>query len=65
MLHAEILAHDADILCLQVISLFICIDMASTSSLQEVDSLDKLLPALDAAQYNHHYVAGPGECLSH
>ncbi|KAJ6519910.1 Endonuclease/exonuclease/phosphatase [Mycena sanguinolenta] len=44
MLHAEILAHDADILCLQ-----------------EVDTLDKLLPALEAAQYNHHYVAGPGK----
>ncbi|KAJ7619112.1 Endonuclease/exonuclease/phosphatase [Mycena polygramma] len=44
MLHAEIVAQDADILCLQ-----------------EVDSLDKLLPALEAAQYNHHYVAGPGK----
>ncbi|KAF7339397.1 Endo/exonuclease/phosphatase domain-containing protein [Mycena sanguinolenta] len=44
MLHAEILVHDADILCLQ-----------------EVDTLDKLLPVLEAAQYNHHYVAGPGK----
>ncbi|KAJ7254027.1 Endonuclease/exonuclease/phosphatase [Mycena haematopus] len=44
MLHVEILAHDADILCLQ-----------------EVDTLDKLLPTLEAAQYNHHYVAGPGK----
>ncbi|KAF7347763.1 Endo/exonuclease/phosphatase domain-containing protein [Mycena venus] len=44
MLHAEILAQDADIMCLQ-----------------EVDSLDKLLPALEAAEYNHHYVSGPGK----
>ncbi|KAK7064155.1 Endo/exonuclease/phosphatase domain-containing protein [Favolaschia claudopus] len=44
MLHAEILAQGADILCLQ-----------------EVDSLDKLLPVLEAAEYNHHYVAGPGK----
>ncbi|KAJ6503446.1 Endonuclease/exonuclease/phosphatase [Mycena vitilis] len=44
MLHAEIVAQDADILCLQ-----------------EVDSLEKLLPALEAAQYNHHFVAGPGK----
>ncbi|KAJ7169963.1 Endonuclease/exonuclease/phosphatase [Mycena filopes] len=44
MLHAEVLAQDADIMCLQ-----------------EVDSLDKLLPTLEAANYNHHYVAGPGK----
>ncbi|KAJ7225439.1 Endonuclease/exonuclease/phosphatase, partial [Mycena pura] len=44
MLHAEILAQKADILCLQ-----------------EVDNLDKLLPALEAAQYSHHYAAGPGK----
>ncbi|KAJ7837526.1 Endonuclease/exonuclease/phosphatase [Mycena olivaceomarginata] len=44
MLHAEILRHGADIMCLQ-----------------EVDSLDKILPALEAAQYNHHFVAGPGK----
>ncbi|KAF8216137.1 Endonuclease/exonuclease/phosphatase [Mycena galopus ATCC 62051] len=43
MLHTEILAHGADIMCLQ-----------------EVDGLDRLLPALEA-QYNHHYVAGPGK----
>lgn len=30
-------------------------------SLQEVDSLDKLLPALEAAGYNHHYASGPGK----
>ncbi|KAJ7783877.1 Endonuclease/exonuclease/phosphatase [Mycena maculata] len=44
MLHTEILAQNADIMCLQ-----------------EVDSLDKLLPALEAADYDHHYVAGPGK----
>ncbi|KAJ7110130.1 Endonuclease/exonuclease/phosphatase [Mycena epipterygia] len=43
-LHAEILAQNADIMCLQ-----------------EVDSLDKLLPALEAAGYNHHYASGPGK----
>lgn len=26
-----------------------------------MDSLDKLLPTLEAADYNHHYVAGPGK----
>jgi RNA exonuclease NGL2 len=26
-----------------------------------VDSLDKLLPSLEAAGYSHHYVAGPGK----
>lgn len=26
-----------------------------------MDSLDKILPALEAAQYNHHFVAGPGD----
>lgn len=30
-------------------------------SFQEVDNLDKLLPALEAAQYSHHYAAGPGK----
>ncbi|KAJ7492540.1 Endonuclease/exonuclease/phosphatase [Mycena latifolia] len=44
MLHSEILAQNADILCLQ-----------------EVDSLEKLLPVLAAAGYNHHYAAGPGK----
>ncbi|KAJ7038106.1 Endonuclease/exonuclease/phosphatase [Mycena alexandri] len=44
MLHAEVLAQNADIMCLQ-----------------EVDSLEKLLPTLEAAQYNYHYVAGPGK----
>ncbi|KAJ7103441.1 Endonuclease/exonuclease/phosphatase [Mycena belliarum] len=29
--------------------------------LQEVDSLDKLLPALTAAGYTNHYAAGPGK----
>ncbi|KAJ7293660.1 Endonuclease/exonuclease/phosphatase [Mycena rebaudengoi] len=44
MLHAEILAQNADIMCFQ-----------------EVDSLDKLLPTLEAAGYAHHYAAGPGK----
>ncbi|KAJ6604734.1 Endonuclease/exonuclease/phosphatase [Mycena vulgaris] len=44
MLHAEILAQNADIMCLQ-----------------EVDSLEKLLPTLEAAGYSHHYAAGPGK----
>ncbi|KAJ7786408.1 Endonuclease/exonuclease/phosphatase [Mycena metata] len=44
MLHAEVLAQNADIMCLQ-----------------EVDNLEKLLPTLEAAGYNHHYVAGPGK----
>ncbi|KAJ6575204.1 Endonuclease/exonuclease/phosphatase [Mycena capillaripes] len=34
---------------------------ADIMCLQEVDSLDKLLPALQAAQYDYHYVAGPGK----
>ncbi|KAH0838377.1 Endonuclease/exonuclease/phosphatase [Lanmaoa asiatica] len=49
MLHAEILSHDADILCMQ-----------------EVDRLDKLLPALDLAGYAFSYASGtdkPHGCL--
>ncbi|KAF8560438.1 endonuclease exonuclease phosphatase [Imleria badia] len=42
MLHAEILSHQADILCMQ-----------------EVDRLDKLLPALDLAGYAYSYASGP------
>ncbi|KAJ7487688.1 Endonuclease/exonuclease/phosphatase [Mycena galericulata] len=44
MLHTEILAQNADILCLQ-----------------EVDSLEKLMPALEAADYQAHYCAGPAK----
>ncbi|KAJ7181744.1 Endonuclease/exonuclease/phosphatase [Mycena crocata] len=44
MLHTEILAQNADIMCLQ-----------------EVDTLDKLLPVLEGAGYNHHFIAGPGK----
>ncbi|KAF7306996.1 Endo/exonuclease/phosphatase domain-containing protein [Mycena indigotica] len=43
MLHAEILAQDAEIICLQ-----------------EVDTLEKLLPALEPC-YTTHYAAGPGK----
>ncbi|KAF9229386.1 Endonuclease/exonuclease/phosphatase [Gyrodon lividus] len=44
MIHAEILSHDADILCMQ-----------------EVDTLDKLLPMLDSAGYSYTYAAGPAK----
>jgi len=41
--------------------LFILSHCINLESFHEVDTLDKLLPALEAAQYNHHYVAGPGK----
>lgn len=64
MLHAEVLAQDADIMCLQVNSFGLSLfnNSINFESFQEVDSLDKLLPTLEAAHYNHHYVAGPGIC---
>ncbi|KAF8078530.1 Endonuclease/exonuclease/phosphatase [Lyophyllum atratum] len=44
MLYRELLATQADVLCLQ-----------------EVDRLEKLLPALENAGYAHNYAAGPGK----
>ncbi|KAH7931087.1 endonuclease exonuclease phosphatase [Leucogyrophana mollusca] len=44
MIHAEVLSHEADILCLQ-----------------EVDRLERLLPVLETAGYDHTYAAGLGK----
>lgn len=60
MLHAEILSHDADILCMQVRKFNNGFWIRSNPS-QEVDGLHKLLPVLDLARYAHSYASGEGK----
>jgi len=65
MLRAEILSHHADILCMQVRQLQHW-HRTRSNDFQEVDRLDKLLPALDLAGYAHSYACGadkPHGCL--
>jgi RNA exonuclease NGL2 len=65
MLHAEILSHDADILCMQVRKSNNA-PCTRSNEFQEVDKLDKLLPALDLAEYAYYYATGadkPHGCL--
>lgn len=60
MLYRELLATQADILCLQVLS-FLPHRPLLEHLFQEVDRLDKLLPVLANAGYAHHYAAGAGK----
>lgn len=59
MIHEEITRQDADLLCLQVKSLYPRIFSYRHDSFQEVDRLEKLLPMLEAANYCCQYAAGP------
>jgi RNA exonuclease NGL2 len=65
MLYKEILSADADVLCLQVRNyptktapsrMLICLLVP-----QEVDRLEKLIPVLEGANYDHVYASGPGK----
>lgn len=61
MIYHEILAQNADIMCLQVRIIPQNILGPLLIPIQEVDRLEQLLPTLENAGYAHHFAAGPGK----
>ena len=59
MLYRELLAPQADVMCLQVLSP--SWTLSYPTPVQEVDRLDNLLPVIENAGYTHQYAAGDGK----